>query len=222
MNILIVYAHPEPKSFNGSIYRKAIETFSNAGHHVKTSDLYAMQFSPVTDRSNFKEVKDPIYFKQQVEEISATENNSFADLIDTEQQKIEWCDLMIWQFPLWWGSVPAILKGWVDRVFAMGRVYGQGHLYETGMFQGKKAMLSITVGGHPEMYLPDGYTGDIHAILRPITRGIFELVGFSVLATNIIYAPVRLTADEAVTVIADWQTRLEHIADEQPIVVGRY
>jgi NAD(P)H dehydrogenase (quinone) len=34
-------------------------------------------------------------------------------------QKIEWCDLMIWQFPLWWFSVPAILKGWFDRVFAM-------------------------------------------------------------------------------------------------------
>lgn len=54
---------------------------------------------------------------------------------------------MIWQFPLWWFSVPGILKGWVDKVFAMGRTYGGGRIYEKGVFQGKKAMLSLTTGG---------------------------------------------------------------------------
>jgi NAD(P)H dehydrogenase (quinone) len=45
---------------------------------------------------------------------------------------------MIWQFPLWWYSVPAIVKGWVDRVFAIGRAYGQGQMYETEFSKGKK------------------------------------------------------------------------------------
>jgi len=46
---------------------------------------------------------------------------------------------MIWQFPLWWFGLPAVLKGWVDRVLAMKRTYGGGRIYETGVFRGKRA-----------------------------------------------------------------------------------
>ena len=64
--------------------------------------------------------------------------------------------MMIWQFPLWWFSVPAILNGWIDRVFAMGRVYGQDRIYQNGVFKGKKALLSFTTGGAAADYKPDG------------------------------------------------------------------
>src|SRR5229473_3138426 len=112
MKILIIYAHPEPKSMNGAMFSSAIDTLTNAGHEVKVSDLYAMQFNPVSDRANFTTVNDPVFFKQQLEEVYAAQLNGFAASIEEEQQKVEWCDLMIWQFPLWWFSVPAILKGW--------------------------------------------------------------------------------------------------------------
>ncbi|MBD2311176.1 NAD(P)H-dependent oxidoreductase [Desertifilum sp. FACHB-1129] len=222
MKVLIVFAHPEPKSFNGAMFQTAIATLKAAGHDVQYSDLYAMKFDPVSDRRNFISTKDSDYFKQQMEELYATEMGSFAPEIETEMQKLEWCDLMIWQFPLWWFSVPAILKGWVDRVFAMGRAYDREHIYETGRFRGKQAMLSLTVGGPKEAYLDGGFNGDISAILRPIQRGMLQFTGFDVLAPYIVYAPVRQTDAVRQSILDDFSQRLQTITSELPIAVGQY
>ena len=149
----------EPKSFNGAMFRTAQETMAAAGHSVQVSDLYAMKFDPVSDRRNFTTVKNADYFKQQIEEMHATEVRGFAPDIEAELRKAESCDLMIWQFPLWWFGLPAILKGWVDRVFAMGRTYGGDRFYENGVFKGKRALLSVTTGGPAEAYQPGGFNG---------------------------------------------------------------
>ena len=121
MKAFIILAHPEPQSFNAAMFRTAADVLVKAGHEVKTSDLCAMHFDPVSGRHNFTTIKDPKYLKLQMEEMYASEAKGFAGDIENEIQKIEWCDLMIWQFPLWWFGMPGILKGWVDRVFAMGR-----------------------------------------------------------------------------------------------------
>jgi NAD(P)H dehydrogenase (quinone) len=178
MNILIVLAHPEPRSFNGALFETAVATLRASGHTVATSDLYRMGFDPASSRGNFTTVKDLDYLRLQVEELHASEVGGFAPEVEAEIAKIEAADLMIWQFPLWWFGLPAILKGWVDRVFAMGRTYGMGHSYETGVFRGKRALLSLTTGGPRESYAPDGFNGDIEAILRPIHRGMLEFTGF--------------------------------------------
>ncbi|MGJ4946387.1 NAD(P)H-dependent oxidoreductase [Bradyrhizobium sp. HKCCYLS1011] len=222
MKVFIVLAHPEHQSFNGAMYRAAVEALSAAGHEVKTSDLYAMQFDPVSSRHNFITVKDPDYFKQQIEELHASESYGFAEDIEREIQKIEWCDLMVWQFPLWWFGLPGILKGWVDRVFAMGRTYGGGRIYADGVFKGKRAMLSLTTGGPSTAYEKGGFNGDITAILRPIHRGILQFTGFDVLAPQIAYGPVRLEQSERVTLLASYTDRLKTIASEQPLDVGIY
>lgn len=222
MKILIVYAHPEPQSMNRAMLDTAIATFIEAGHEVQVSDLYAMSFNAVSGRNNFNSTHDPVFFKQQLEELYATEVNGFAEDLETEQQKVEWCDLMIWQFPLWWFSVPAILKGWVDRVFAMGRFYGQGHIYETGVFTGKKALLSLTTGGAEDNYNRGGFNGDLSGILRPIQRGILEFTGFSVLRPHVVYGPARQSAEEREEGLKTWKTRLDGVSEESPIVVGAY
>jgi NAD(P)H dehydrogenase (quinone) len=111
MKVLVVLAHPEPLSFNGAMFRTAVETLTMEGHEVETSDLYQMDFDPVSGRHNFTTVKDSNYFKQQMEEMHSTDSDGFADDIETEIEKMEWCDLMIWQFPLWWFGLPGILKG---------------------------------------------------------------------------------------------------------------
>lgn len=123
MNVLIVFAHPEPKSFNGALFDTAVRELQAAGHEVVTSDLYRMGFDPVSDRQNFTSVLDADYLKLQAEETHATACAGFAPEIETELRKLEACDLLILQFPLWWFGLPAILKGWVDRVMAMGRTY---------------------------------------------------------------------------------------------------
>jgi putative NADPH-quinone reductase len=222
MKVLIVLAHPELQSMNGAMFRMAIKTLEEAGHEMKTTDLYREEFNPVSDRRNFTTVYDGDYFKQQLEEVYATEASGFAKDVDREQQKVEWCDLMIWQFPLWWFSVPGILKGWVDRVFAMGRFYGQGKLYGNGMFKGKKAMLSLTTGSDADAYLKNGFQGDLYAILKPIHRGMLNFTGFSVLMPHVIYGPVRQSAEQRQAELIKWSERLKTIFSEQAIEIGEY
>lgn len=221
MNILIVYWHPEPLSFNAAMLKTAVETLREE-HAVVLSDLYRMSFNPVSGRQNFTSVKDGGYFKQQAEELYATENNSFSEEIEREISKVEKCDLMIWQFPLWWFGLPAVLKGWVDRVFAMGRTYGNGKFYENGTFRGKTGLLSLTTGGPDEAYQPGGFNGDINGILRPVQRGILEFLGFQVLSPNVVYGPAHLAEDERKIHLENWRRRLNVITNEQPIMVGQY
>jgi NAD(P)H dehydrogenase (quinone) len=222
MKVFIVFAHPEHQSFNGAMFRTAVEALTAAGHDVKSSDLYAMQFNPVSGRHNFITVKDPDYFKPQIEEMHATATYGFADELESEIQKLEWCDLMIWQFPLWWFGLPGILKGWVDRVFAMGRTYGGDRIYSNGVFKGKRAMLSLTTGGPAPAYAKGGFNGDIEAILRPVQRGMLQFVGFEVLAPQIVYAPVRLEQGQRAELLATYGSRLRNLVDEPPVEVGIY
>jgi NAD(P)H dehydrogenase (quinone) len=123
---------------------------------------------------------------------------------------------------LWWFGLPAALKGWVDRVFAMGRTYGGGRIYETGVFRGKRALLSLTTGGPADAYRPDGFNGDIQGILRPIHRGMLRFVGFDVLAPHIVYGPIRLSDDERRRELERFADRLMGVGEEQAIEVGRY
>jgi len=220
MKVFIVFAHAEPRSFNGALFQTAQKTLRAADHTVTVSDLYAMKFDPVSDRRNFTTVKDKDFFKQQVEEMHATEVQGFAADVEAELCKLEECDLMIWQFPLWWFGLPGVLKGWVDRIFVMGRTYGGEHFYENGVFKGRRALLSLTTGGPEQVYEKGGWTGDINAVLRPIQRGMFRFVGFDVLAPNIIYAPVQLTAGQRQAALDAWMERLRGIENEGPIDVG--
>lgn len=222
LNVFVVLAHAEPRSFNGAMFHTAVETLQASGHSVRTSDLYAQAFDPVSDRRNFTGQKNPDYFKQQIEEMHASETGSFAPDLEAEIEKVEWCHLMIWQFPLWWFGLPGILKGWVDRVFAMGRFYGSGRMYDQGVLRGKRAMLALTTGGRAEIFVKGGYFGDIHAILRPIQRGILQFTGFEVLAPHIVHAPVRMTPEQRQEQLEAYARRLEHIAAEMPIEVGEY
>jgi len=222
LKVLIVLAHPERRSFNAAMADAAADTLRSLGHQVVISDLYRMGFDPVSDRRNFASVKNPDFFKQQVEEDHATETNGFAPDIEAEIAKMEAADLMIWQFPLWWFGLPGILKGWVDKVFAFNRVYGRGKFYETGRYRGKRALLSLTTGGAEAAYLADGFNGDIGGILRPIQRGMLEFVGFDVLKPQIAWAPAHISEEERQVHLAQWRERLTRIAQEESIVVGRY
>jgi NAD(P)H dehydrogenase (quinone) len=222
MNVFIVYAHAEPRSFNGALLQTARDTLAAAGHTVVVSDLYAMKFDPVSDRRNFTAVKDPDFFKQQIEEMHATDTGGFAPDLEAELRKLEACDLMIWQFPLWWFGLPGILKGWVDRVFAMGRTYGGEHFYENGVFRGGRALLSLTTGGPASVYQKGGWNGDLQAVLRPVQRGMLRFVGFDVLAPHIVHAPVRISAGERSAALRAWAERLHAIQHEEPIDVGEY
>lgn len=222
MKVFIVYWHPEPRSFNAAMFRTACEILAAAAHGVRISDLYEMQFDPTSSRKNFTTVKAQSYFKPQIEEMYATDMNGFSPEIESEIAKIEWCDLMIWQFPLWWFGLPATLKGWVDRVFAMGRACGGGRIYQSGVFCGKRALLSLTTGAPEDSFRKGAFNGDIAGILRPIHRGMLQFVGFEMLAPQIVYGPVRMTDELRRQALAAYGARLKTVNRESPIDVGIY
>lgn len=221
-NVLIINAHPEKASFCSSLKNTAREFFLAKGYEVKVSDLYAMNFDPVGDRSDFKSVANPEFFKYQAEQLSAYHNDHFVDVLKEEMDKLEWCDLLIFNFPLWWFGLPAILKGWVDRIFAMGFVYGGGKgVYENGVFKEKTAFITMTTGGPEQAYTIDGNNGNINTILFPIHHGIFYFTGMTVLPPFISWSPARATEKELKCEIERYKDYLNSFSTKKPIYTNR-
>jgi NAD(P)H dehydrogenase (quinone) len=118
--------------------------------------------------------------------------------------------------------LPGILKGWADRVFAMGRTYGGERFYENGVFKGRRALPSLATGGPEAAYPKGGWNGDIHAILPPIQRGIPRFTGWEVFSPNIVYSPVRVSDRERQERLVAWAARLRVVESERAIDVGEY
>ncbi len=193
--------------------RAAAEALAAAGHEVRVSDLYAMRFDPVSDRRNFVAAHDPDYYRQQAEEAHAHAHDGFAADIQAEMDKLFWCDALILQFPLWWFGLPAILKGWVDRVFAAGgRTYGGGKWYDRGVFAGKRAMCSLTIGGPPPINSDHGLNGPIAAILFPINHGMLYFTGFTVVEPFLVHAPARIDDAERAACLDRYRKRVLGLA----------
>ena len=217
MNVLIVYAHEEPKSFNGAMRDTGVRVLQEAGHTVEVSDLYAMRFNPVGGKHDFTALVDADYFKYGVEQTKASEAKTFADDVAAEQEKLLRADLLIFQFPLWWFGLPSILKGWVDRVFAAGLTYGGGRWYSNGVFRGKRAMLSLTTGGGPTIYSPRGLNGDMDSLLFPIQHGMLYFLGFDVLPPFVAWAVARSTQREREEYLRAYAERLKNWRNSETI-----
>ncbi|MBA3900745.1 MAG: NAD(P)H-dependent oxidoreductase [Bacteroidetes bacterium] len=218
MKILIIHAHPEPASFNTALKNKALDFFSARGDEVKVSDLYEINFNPVGGKLDFQSLSRPDYFKYQTEQVNAWQHNLFSPDVQDEMDKVVWADLIIFNFPLWWFSLPAILKGWVDRVFAMGFCYGAGKgVYNEGFFREKKAMLTITTGGPETAYGPAGRNGDLDKILFHINHGMLYFTGMSVIPPFVAYAPVRITAEQRADYLLQYEQRLMNLEVLTPV-----
>ena len=191
-----MHAHPEPKSFCSAQAQRFAAGFRARGHHVEFRDLYALQFNPISDRRNFLSVADPDYLKLQGEELHASKVDGFVPDILEEMQHLLIADLLVFSFPVWWFGMPAILKGWVDRVAAYGKIYGHGAYYEKGIGTGKHAMILGTTGGPAQAYAGAGSTPTIQTVLTPIESGIFRFLGYRPLDPWIAYAPAHVSADE--------------------------
>ncbi|KAM4027064.1 ribosyldihydronicotinamide dehydrogenase [quinone] isoform 2-T2 [Anomaloglossus baeobatrachus] len=170
-NVLIVYAHQEPKSMNGSLKNVAVDVLSKMGCSVTVSDLYAMQFNAAATRNDITgELCKPQQFSYGIETMEAFKKGWLCEDIIKEQKKIQEADLVIFQFPLYWFSFPAIMKGWIDRCFIQGFAFDFPGSYETGFLKGKRSILSFTTGGTEEMFSKEGLSGDIRYLLWPIQK----------------------------------------------------
>ncbi|MBC9248804.1 NAD(P)H dehydrogenase [Pseudomonas alcaligenes] len=182
MNILIVHAHPEPQSFCTAMKDLAVTTLQQAGHSVQVSDLYAMNWNPVASAADFQQRSNPDYLVYALEQRHAHGQQALAADIAGELDKLLWADLLILNFPLFWCSVPAILKGWIDRVLVSGVCYGGLRFYDRGGLAGKRALLSFSLGGQQHMFADEeAVHGAWEPMLRPLQRGTLAYTGFSVL-----------------------------------------
>jgi len=208
MRVLFVYAHHEPSSFNGAMLESAKSALRANDHEFLVSDLYAQKFDPVSDRRNFIGEADGTRLDQQVEEKLAFAQASFSPDIATEMKKLIWCDTLILQFPLWWMGMPAVLKGWIDRVFALGFAYGGGRWFDRGHLGGRRAMLAVTTGGEAAGYSSVGLYGSSEAILRPIHHGVLAFVGFDVVEPFLVHGPARMSTEDRTRTLQDYGRRL--------------
>jgi NAD(P)H dehydrogenase (quinone) len=211
MKVLIIHAHPEPQSFCSAMKDTAVETLTQLGHEVKVSDLHAMNWNPVASEKDFKKRSQEDYLVYALEQREGFKHNQLADDIQGELEKLQWCDLLIFNFPIYWFSVPAILKGWIDRVFVSGYCYGGKRFYDQGGLKGKKGMLTFTLGGREHMFGDDAIHGDMNTILRPILRGAMAYVGLTVLPPFIGWHVPYITDEARTDLLKSYKDRLKNI-----------
>lgn len=229
MNVLIVYAHPEPRSLNGSLKGHAVAHLQRQGHTVQVSDLYAMGFKPLITPDDNTASQAGVRFRVSEDSRQAYADGTQSADIALEQDKLRWADAVILQFPLWWFGLPAILKGWVERVYAYGFAYGVGEhsdqhwgdRYGEGNMSGKRAMLMVTTGGWASHYEPRGINGPMEAILFPIQHGILFYPGFEVLPPFVLHRTRRIDEAAFAAACTELEQRLDGLWSDVPIPYRR-
>ncbi|NBA94883.1 NAD(P)H-dependent oxidoreductase [Pseudomonas sp. R5(2019)] len=218
MKVLIVFAHPEPNSFNGALKDRAVTALTAAGHEVKVSDLYRINWKADLGQGDFTGPRlNPNYLDLSAEQEHMFQGAGSCPVVAQEQEKLLWCDTIIFQFPMWWFGMPAILKGWVDRTMTRGFAYATGRKYDSGLFKGRRAMICTTTGTAASLYEPDGIDGAMNHILWPIHNGIFRYLGFEVLPPFVAWMPARMSAEEREGYLADYAERLDQLDSTEPL-----
>lgn len=157
MKHLIIYAHPNPESFNHAILETTINKLTALGASVEVRDLYKINFNPCFSLADMK----------------ARENGDVLPDVKTEQDYINQADKITFIAPLWWNLLPAILKGYFDRVFTINFAVAQMSNGWTGLLGEKKFGMFNTMAASKEEMIKNG---DTTAFKQLVDKGIFEFV----------------------------------------------
>lgn len=222
MRVFVVYAHPNPYSLNAILKNHAVEVLQRAGHEVQVSDLYAMKWKAVADVDDFPERDKSLPLEYMTASGEAYRKGTQAKDIAAEQEKLLWAEAVIFQFPIWWFGFPAILKGWIDRVFAYKFAYGykdagNTYRYGEGALVRKRALLSVTIGGPEVDYGPRGINGPLEHLLFPITHGTLFFTGLDVLPTFAVYSAVQLDETDSEAAMRALEGRMVRLFIDDPI-----
>ncbi|EFL77567.1 NAD(P)H-dependent oxidoreductase [Actinobacillus pleuropneumoniae] len=156
MNHLIIYAHPNPQSFNRAILQQAVQASSD--HQVIVRDLCSLNIHP---NLAWQEFQDSLTGK-------------YAAQIQTEHQYWQQADVITFIYPLWWMGFPAILKGYLDRVLTYGFAYTNGETESVGLLKGKKMQQFVTMGNSNQKYAGKGFLKSLDDTLG---NGLFSFCG---------------------------------------------
>jgi len=214
VNVLVVYAHHEPTSFTSSMKNLAVEILGRMGHSIVVNDLYGQGFNAEAQKWDFVTTTGK-HFNYMFEQRHATRlDMAFSPDIVGEIQKVRAADLILFVAPIWWFSVPAILKGWFDRVLAMGVTWDGGKIYENGLLRGKQAMLILSAGGPEEYYLESGrHRATPLQILHHINHGTLAFCGMNVHEPFVALNVLGMDEVGRSETMQELQFRLEHLID---------
>ena len=178
MKVLIVYAHPNPKSLNHAILEILKKELAQSGHEVDVVDLYAMRFNPVLSG----------------DELAGLMEGKVVKEVKEQQEKVSCADALVLVHPIWWTGAPAVLKGWIDRVLALGFAYcfdeKQGTLI--GLLKNRKVLIINTAGASEQDALASGMT---EAVRKVEVEMVFQHCGIQDVKHVVFYNVPR--SDEA-------------------------
>lgn len=162
MKHLIIYAHPNPGSLNGHLKQTLVEHLCRKGHKVELRDLNLLSFNPVLSL-------DDMYGQMK---------GCVTDDVEKEQEYITWADRITFIHPIWWTGLPAILKGYIDRVFSYGFAYRYDQGVQKGLLKGKEVVIINTQGKSQAEYHAMGMD---RALSLTSDNGIYLYCGLEVI-----------------------------------------
>ncbi|MFD8543554.1 NAD(P)H-dependent oxidoreductase [Streptomyces sp. NPDC059649] len=217
--ILVVSAHPEPRSLNAVLTGSAVDHLRTAGHEVRVSDLYAMKWKATVDADDFPDHAADQRLRVMAASQQATLAGRLAPDIAAEQEKVRWADAVILQFPMWWFSVPAMLKGWMDRVFTSGFGYGPAvpPPYSEGALAGRRALVSVTIGARESAFSERGIHGRLADVLHPLQHGLFWFTGMTPLEPFAVYGANDISQEQVAAAKREFTQRLDGLFTDEPV-----
>ncbi|WP_312304427.1 NAD(P)H-dependent oxidoreductase [Chryseobacterium sp.] len=162
MRHLIIYAHPNDESLNHSILNTVTKHLESQNHEIITRDLYKISFDPVLS----------------LDDMQRQFTGEAAEDIKREQDHISWAEQITFIYPIWWTGLPAIMKGYIDRVFSYGFAYRYDQGVQKGLLKGKSTVIINTHGKSHEEY---NRVGMDKALELTSDHGIFIYSGLNVI-----------------------------------------
>ncbi|AEV97247.1 NAD(P)H dehydrogenase [Niastella koreensis] len=161
MKHLIIYAHPNGDSLNNHLLKTVIETLQTGDHEIELRDLYQLNFNPVLS----------------LDDMNGQRMGHVAEDVKKEQAYISWADHITLIYPIWWTGMPAIMKGYIDRVMSYGFAYRYDQGVQKGLLTGKQAIIINTHGKSTAEYEANGMG---KALSLTSDKGIYTYCGLTI------------------------------------------
>ncbi|NKB76330.1 MAG: hypothetical protein GKR96_04630 [Gammaproteobacteria bacterium] len=168
MNILTIITHPIQTSFNHALLKQVVAGLEQTKCVVDVCDLYAEGFQSAMTEADFAQFK----------------NQPMPEDVRDFQKRVEWSDGLVFIFPIWWWSVPGMLKGWIDRVVSYGWAWTDPLDPKSGLLQERKILVLATAGASQAALAKRKYDEALHTQLNV---GTWDYCGFRDVTTHFFY-----------------------------------
>ncbi len=186
MKVLIIIGHPDEGSFSHALAHRFYEKLLCLGHDAKIIDLSLLEFDPILRKNMLKE--------------------PLEESLVNSQEAIVWCDKLIFFYPIWWGGMPALLKGWIDRVFISGFAFKFSDRFTwKKLLSGKSAHIVTTMDTPPFVY--HCLAGEPN--VKQMKNGILEFCGIKPVTFSE-YSPISHSSEEQ---REEWLKNIEALAE---------